>query len=358
MADKIRSVSEVSKSRIAAFSKYLTYSIGGAEISTMKLLSEHVAITGQDVLLVSVPKTKFIGKMMPLAMLPPQWRSIYIDGGIWLPRLSYLEYFINRKKLFAWFNDLVADELWVYGTLAPAAVLGFNGPCRYFIRSETDLAIFANYYRGIKKVAKSISTLAEYPATKIFCDDLILAFHRSRVVANSKYMAARLHSLFGVIAEVVYPPVDVTDIHRKLKSDVAEKKWVVFVGDSPVKGIHHVLRAAQNLPNANFRIVSRFVSEPCQVKNISWIPWRRDVWRIYSGACLVIVPSQWEEAYGRVAREAYLLGIPVLVSAVGGLPEAVDGNSNCLVEDYQNPLAWQMAIAATILSACAGGAHK
>jgi len=43
------------------------------------------------------------------------------------------------------------------------------------------------------------------------------------------------------------------------------------------------------------------------------------------------MPSQWEEAWGRVATEAQLSGIPVLASRIGGLPESV-GPGGILVE--------------------------
>src|SRR3546814_15981064 len=35
----------------------------------------------------------------------------------------------------------------------------------------------------------------------------------------------------------------------------------------------------------------------------------------------LLVPSQWEEAWGRVATEVQLSGIPVLASARGGMPD-------------------------------------
>ena len=43
----------------------------------------------------------------------------------------------------------------------------------------------------------------------------------------------------------------------------------------------------------------------------------------YAQARLLLVPSVWEEAWGRVVTEAQLNGIPVLATAIGGLPESV-----------------------------------
>ena len=48
-----------------------------------------------------------------------------------------------------------------------------------------------------------------------------------------------------------------------------------------------------------------------------------DVKIIYKKIRLLLVPSQWEEAFGRVAIEAMINGIPVIGSNVGGLKETI-----------------------------------
>ncbi len=331
--------------KVAAFSKYLSYGLGGAEVSTLTLLREYASNENKSISLITEKSPPFLGnKMLSHFKIPSEWENIFLDGGIHLNRFVNTEYVLNRLRLRRWFALLEADELWAYGSFAPAALLGFNGACRYFIRSESDLGIYENYHNGLKRLAKFLYSGFEYPSYTIYRRDLEMAMHKSTVIANSKYMAARSYELFGVEARVVYPPVDVKGIQEALATDTTKKEWVVFVGDSPVKGLHHVVKVARLLPDVSFRIVSRFLDEPRQDGNIRWVPWESEPWLVYSGARLVIVPSQWEEAYGRVAREAYLLGIPVLVSAVGGLPEAVDGDRACLVEDYHSLDAWRQAI--------------
>ncbi len=49
-----------------------------------------------------------------------------------------------------------------------------------------------------------------------------------------------------------------------------------------------------------------------------------DVKVIYKRVRLLLMPSQWEEAFGRVAMEAMINGIPVVGSNVGGLKETID----------------------------------
>lgn len=63
---------------------------------------------------------------------------------------------------------------------------------------------------------------------------------------------------------------------------------------------------------------------------------------ILAGASLVLVPSQWEEPFGRVAWEAHARGIPVLASAAGGLAEQVP--PDMLLSPRDDASAWTAAI--------------
>jgi glycosyltransferase involved in cell wall biosynthesis len=334
--------------KISAFSKYLAYDAGGAEKSTLSLLRERHSYFNDQITLIASRNSRFLGRELPQILFHDDYQVELIDFKSHFSRFSNLDYCRNRGIIARYFSMMNADELWSYGMYAPAAIIHFSGPTRLFIRSESDLGINNNYHVGIKRFMRNIYNLIDYPFSSIYRKDLAAAIERAHVVANSKYMASRTLELFGKQAEVMYPPVDISLYREQLDADQIEGEWVVFVGDSPVKGLGIVMAAARQLPNISFRIFSRFILQPKQQGNILWSPWERDAWRVYRGARLVIVPSQWEEAYGRVAREAYLLGIPVLVSNVGGLPEAVDADPSRLVSDYRNPTVWKEAIEAAV----------
>ena len=59
----------------------------------------------------------------------------------------------------------------------------------------------------------------------------------------------------------------------------------------------------------------------------------------YAQARILLVPSVWEEAWGRVVTEAQVSGIPVLASAIGGLPESV-GPGGILVPPGSDVDVW------------------
>jgi glycosyltransferase involved in cell wall biosynthesis len=60
------------------------------------------------------------------------------------------------------------------------------------------------------------------------------------------------------------------------------------------------------------------------------------------GCSLLLVPSQWDEPFGRVAWEALARGVPVLASAAGGLVEYVP--PDLLVAPRDDASAWEAAI--------------
>ena len=68
-----------------------------------------------------------------------------------------------------------------------------------------------------------------------------------------------------------------------------------------------------------------------------------DMKTVYGRTRILLAPSKWEEAWGRVASEAHCSGIPVVGSRRGGLPEAVGPGG--VVLDYDAPLAdWVAAV--------------
>jgi glycosyltransferase involved in cell wall biosynthesis len=60
---------------------------------------------------------------------------------------------------------------------------------------------------------------------------------------------------------------------------------------------------------------------------------------------VMLVPSQWPEAWGRVVSEAQISGIPTLASDVGGLPESV-GPGGILVHPKDSKEAWLAGLTA------------
>ncbi len=52
---------------------------------------------------------------------------------------------------------------------------------------------------------------------------------------------------------------------------------------------------------------------------------------------LLIVPSRWQEPFGRIVVESYSVGVPVLCLRRGGLPELVQPGKTGWVQDDWDP---------------------
>ena len=72
-----------------------------------------------------------------------------------------------------------------------------------------------------------------------------------------------------------------------------------------------------------------------------------DMRPVYRRTALLLVPSQVEEAFGRVVVEAQASGIPCLVRETGGLPEAVGAGGRLLPQSAE-AAEWADAIEAIL----------
>lgn len=163
------------------------------------------------------------------------------------------------------------------------------------------------------------------------------------VIANSKFTARELYA-HSIEAEVVYPFVDLSsyEIPSPGRGDS-----ILFVNPTYHKGLDIVLRIAQQLPAQRFLMVgdsSRSVKERVEsYDNIQLQGFCDDMRDVYRKTRIALVPSVWEEPFGRIPVEAGINGIPTIASARGGLPESV-GEGGILVGDIWNIEKWIKAI--------------
>uniref|UniRef100_UPI002600107F sulfotransferase n=1 Tax=uncultured Thiohalocapsa sp. TaxID=768990 RepID=UPI002600107F len=114
------------------------------------------------------------------------------------------------------------------------------------------------------------------------------------------------------------------------------ERYVTLVNPDPAKGGLFFLNLAAQVkamaPEIRFRAVeSRWgranwekLHVPAEhLDAIDWYPTTSDMGQVYSEAALLVMPSLWVEAAGRVIPEAQLSGVPVLATRSGGIPEQV-----------------------------------
>ena len=168
-------------------------------------------------------------------------------------------------------------------------------------------------------------------------------------LANSEFTAARLRQQCGIEAHVLRPL-----INPVYYLTTTRRERVLFINTIARKGVEIALRLAESRPDIPFDLVRTWNLKPNQLRalsaraaaagNITLHPPTRDMRPLYARARVLLAPSQWEEAWGRVATEAHLNGIPVLASNRGGLPESV-GPGGILLPAEAPHAAWLAALA-------------
>lgn len=121
-----------------------------------------------------------------------------------------------------------------------------------------------------------------------------------------------------------------------------EGRYYVYSGRlSREKGLKTLLEAASRVPDMKLVVLgegplgnqlkSAYEAEPW-VEFRGHVPWDELV-RTVSGAAFTVVPSEWYENLPLTVMESFALGVPVVASRIGGLPEMVTpGETGLLVE--------------------------
>ncbi len=170
----------------------------------------------------------------------------------------------------------------------------------------------------------------------------------ARFVANSAFTAARYAEAFGIAATVIPPTID-----RARYETAATGDLVTFVNPVPAKGLDLALALAAACPDIPFLFVESWLLTPDRradlARRIADLPNVRlegrtpDMRTVFRRTRVLLAPSRWKEAWGRVASEAQCSGIPVLGSSRGGLGEAI-GPGGLALDPEAGTAVWAAAL--------------
>lgn len=174
-------------------------------------------------------------------------------------------------------------------------------------------------------------------------------------IANSPYTAARLRAMAGIEAVVVLP---IVQPHRYIVAQTGNR--VLFVNPVQVKGAEIACRVMAENPDIPFTIAESWSlatgwkaylqKRVADLPNVEWLPPVTDMRPLFARTRLLLMPSLWEEAFGRTALEAQLNGIPVVASNRGALPETV-GDGGVIVDAHAPVEDWSQVVASLYHSA-------
>jgi glycosyltransferase involved in cell wall biosynthesis len=129
-----------------------------------------------------------------------------------------------------------------------------------------------------------------------------------------------------------------------------KRDYAIFVGRiSPEKGVGNLLEAWRSLPGIPLKIVGegplgermRSLAQSWQIDQVEFTGQLAPeaVMSLIGRARFLVFPSQWYEAFGRVAIEAFACGVPVIVSQIGSIAEIVKDRVDGLYFSPGNPEA-------------------
>jgi len=162
------------------------------------------------------------------------------------------------------------------------------------------------------------------------------------LIANSAYTAREVRKLIGRDAAVVPPLVNAAAYRT-----ASTRRHVTMVNPRKMKGGQTALELAQACPDIPFVFVEAwhthdpFVADlraaARRLANVTWRPATPDMRSVYAGTRVMLVPSQWEETWGRVVSEAQVSGIPALATNYAALPESVGPGGLLIARDAPLP---------------------
>ncbi len=234
-----------------------------------------------------------------------------------------------------------------------------------FLRAGIRIAYFQTdpLYRGNDGHDVSLKP-ADFRAVNRDSDVIIgvSGFVQSQLERN---VPRRVAKIYNGVDSIFFDPERWVDYRRQIRA-----KWGVSEGDVvffyagaivPEKGVLHLARAFARLAERDTRAhlaiaggaalwdqsvtalnPSRAYEEQVhqalataaaagRVHFLGRVP-TNEMPGAYASGDVVVVPSVWQEAFGLVALEGLALGLPVIASATGGLPEVVHPSNSLLVQ--------------------------
>jgi len=249
---------------------------------------------------------------------------------------------ITRKLILDYFNPRIEKEMFSILKDFQPDLIHFN-------------SIWGFPLNTLNKIAKT------YPVIITIRDTWILEYseifpkfinniHKNTVLKNlknilliapSKFIYKKLKNAGYKKIKLIYNSVDMSF------KRTSYKKTIIYCGRiSPEKGLHTVIGILDKIKNYRTLILGegpmkKFLQE--SYKNIKFLGYQNPE-KYYQNSSILVMPSIWEEPFGRSTAEAMSCGLCVIGSNTGGTPELIIPSKTGLLfepgnaDDFKNKI--------------------
>lgn len=307
--------------RVALAHDYLTQ-YGGAE----RVL---------DVLHETWPDAPILTSIFEPAAFPPEWRTWPVRESFMgkLPAVAkvhrallplYPVAFATLGRSLRAIDALVSDSsAWAHHTPAPAGAVHVcycHSPARFLWKDPN--------YLGPARIPGPLRPLAEVVFAGLRKLDVRAARRVDQYVAGSRAVAARVREAYGIVAPVVYPPVDVERFQLPPSTpDPEPEDWYIVISRLvPHKRIDLAVQAFTEMGRPLKIVGDGRAAERLKAQagpTVEFLGWRSDdeVADLLRRSRGLVLPGV--EDFGITAVEAQAAGRPVIAFDAGGARESV-----------------------------------
>lgn len=323
---------------------YYPYKVGGAEVS-VQLLAEELVNQGNEVVVISLGEHSDIKvingvKVYYLAIrnlyLPATYKANILQKAVWHTLDSYNP--LYNKKITKIIKNESPDLIHTHN------IAGFSVSVWNTIKSQFDLPVvhtIRDYYLFcVKGRMYDHGKQCDRQCRICSATSVPKKMHSQNVdsITGISTYVLQKHIQEGYFKDATYSkvipnPVNVQSINSKDKVRNYRKDKVVlgFLGRlEPAKGIEFVL---ENLPSVGSikliiggsgeeKYVSR-LKKDFESDNVHFLGYVNPS-EFFGKIDFLVVPSLWEEPFGRVVIEAYTAGVPVIGSNRGGITDLIE----------------------------------
>lgn len=321
----------------------------GGGPATSELIARALAQAGHEVEVVTASDRPHEDNSKPYRVISMGSPNIYAD--YWQPRPSWkkmiwhiaenfnpVAYVRARKALRRFKPDVVATISIENVNVATWLAARKQGvPIAHFLHSYFVICWRGSLYKDDKLCVSRCGS-----CRKLSVGKEAMAKYVDAVVGESRFITQR-HVEEGVFADIpaLTVPSPMTDAPEPVKPEPrtqTRNPWLTvgFLGNvAPEKGVFTLAAAARRLReshglNVRFKLggtgresVMEELRKAFPEDSVEFLGWCKAP-DVYNSVDVVVVPSQWNEPFGRVSIEPLEYALPVIVARSGGLPENVE----------------------------------